>query len=99
MKIISKLPKGNCLVTMTNVELANILGYNSQYDEQYLDIVEAFINNEKDIPISIIYKKHMDIQNILNTAHYDTARKRLTDMLNALTPIENLIKEVSEIDK
>jgi len=88
MKVIAKLPDDKCLVEVTNDELANICGHYSRYAKEFN------INIGIDINISDIYKKHDLIITLQKLRSYDTARKKLNDMLNALTPIEDKINQL-----
>jgi len=98
MKIISEVPNNRYLVIVTDDELANIVGDPSHYTTGFDTAVKGAIKNESDIQISIIYKKHSMIQDELNSRLADKARAKLQKMLDTLTPIENLIKDISKLD-
>ena len=94
MKIISEIPSksysSEYLVKISKGELEDILGL--EYDKlKYEDIKDA-IKNESILEVGKIYSQYYNFKNHLNKSSYDTARKKLEDMLSALTPIEDLIK-------
>jgi hypothetical protein len=98
MIIISELPEYKVLVTMTKDELANILGQSSKYSIEKDFIYEA-IKNQTNLNASDIYNKHVLIKDIQNLSSYNTARKRLEEMLKALTPIEDQVKLLANTNK
>lgn len=98
MKLIARLPvntsNDRILVNLTLDELANILGETFGMNLKK-DFINDCISKETEIEISDIYKKHSLIKNLQNQREYDKARKKLEDILEALTPIEekiNIIK-------
>ena len=87
MKVIAEIPKGDkVLVEMTTTEMANILGAYSGHSLQ--------VTVGKEYKASYIYNKHSSIVNVQNEADYNTARAKLRAMLNALTPIEDLLNKL-----
>lgn len=91
MKIIGEANE-RFIVSLTENELANVMGLFSKYD-----LLRPFLNNaikkEIDIEISDIYKKHESIVRLQNTKDYDSARTKLRGMLEALTSIEDKISK------
>lgn len=98
MKIISKIPTDKFLVKINKDELANLLGEPSGYRLEN-DKINSMIQLETEVPISTIYSKHSLIKSIQNQDNYEKARRKLTEMLNALTPIENLIAAIQTEQK
>lgn len=94
MKIISRIPTSKVLVSITEDELANILG---QYSN--IDITREFydnaIKNEVDIQISDVYKKNFLINSIKKQSDYATARNQLQAMLDAITPIKDKVSDLA----
>lgn len=95
MKIIGQANEGY-IVNVSSVELANILGLYSSYDSEFREAVNRAIKYETDIPISDIYKHYYNLKSVVASPEYDTARAKLTKMLEALTPIDNLLKQEME---
>lgn len=89
MKVIAKTREENSkmyvIVEMTDEELANIIGRCSCYD---IPSIDRLIKEDVDIQISKIYSQYSPFCNILK----DKARKKLEDMLEALTPIEKMLE-------
>lgn len=85
MRVIAELPNDKVLVEMSKDEFANIIGYYSKNSGSFQ------IKIGVDVDISDIYRKHNLIKSLQNTAEYDRARKKLKDILDALTPIEDKI--------
>ena len=98
MKVISEIPKGKVLVSLTRKELANLLGEYSEYDIKR-EVLDNLISEETDFPISRIYLKHSQINKLQKQASYDKARFKLEEMLEALTPIESFISDLSDKGK
>lgn len=88
MKIIGTVGKEELLVQVTRNEIANLCG---QYGTHSNGFDTNNLNVGTTINISEIYRKHILINSYLNQSEYDKARKKLQEMLDALTPIENLI--------
>ncbi len=95
MKIISILPGDRIMINVTKKEFANLLGHYSNYDVKEKDINEH-IEKGSEIPIHEIYEKHRLINEIQKSNDYDKARRKLERMLEALTPIEEKIKLISD---
>jgi hypothetical protein len=95
MKVISEIPKDKVLVSLTKKELANLLGEYSEYDIKR-EVLDNMILQEIDFPISDIYIKHYKINQLQKQASHDKARFKLEEMLEALTPIENLISALTD---
>lgn len=91
MKVLAKIKEVDLnryvLVEMTENELANIMGEYSHYDIP----IDKLVKEGTDIQISQIYEQYNIYRNILKLADYDKARRKLEDMLKALTPIEGLL--------
>ena len=90
MKIIAAMPNERILVSLKENELANLLGEYSRHNVKS-EFINQAIKSETEIDISDIYDKHSLIVAIQKTSEYDTARRKLENMLEALTPIENKI--------
>lgn len=93
MKIISQIPGNRVLVSLKEDELANILGHYSG-SKLTRDFYTDVMTKETEIDVSDIYKKHSEIVNLQNKSDYDTARRKLQDILDALTPIESKVKKL-----
>ena len=89
------MPNERVLISIKEDELANILGSYSKYDIKK-DFMDQAIKTEMEIDICDIYQKHRLIHSIQNSAEYDTARRKLKEILDALTPIEDKIKTLSK---
>lgn len=87
MKIIAELPDNKVLVELTKDELANIIGHYSHYDEGFKEKIKIGAT----VDVSDIYKKHRLIKSLQDSKEYDQARKKVKDILDALTPIEDKI--------
>lgn len=96
MKIISQLPEDKVLVSLDRGELANILGEYSKFDIKK-EVLDELIIEGTNISISDIYSKHRLIHGIQHSSDYNTARRKLEEMLSALTPIENKIAALSDL--
>jgi len=94
MKIISRVPKEKVMVVMSEDELANILGHYSRYSDGFIKSIEAAIAAETEFDIREIYNKYRLIKSIQERAVYDRARAKLEGMLDALTPIEDLLNKI-----
>lgn len=95
MKVISEILKDKVLVSLTKKELANLLGEYSEYDIKR-EVLDNMISQEIDFPISDFYMQHYRINQLQRQADYNKARFRLEEMLEALTPIENLLSDLSD---
>ncbi|HZI26244.1 MAG TPA: hypothetical protein VFD46_14265 [Chryseolinea sp.] len=95
MKIIAQTPNERVLVSLTDNELANLLGEYSRYDVKR-EFMEHAIKNETEIEISDIYQKHRLIADMQKNSEYESARHQLEKLLRALTPIENKIAKLSK---
>ena len=60
------------------------------------DFMNQAIKTEVEIDVCDIYRKHGLINSIQSSAEYQTARRKLKDMLEALTPIEEKIELLSK---
>lgn len=89
MKIIAEIKGNKVLVEMDKDEIANVLGVYSRYN---LDKMHENWNSimNKDLKVSDIYTKHSKIRALQNEAEYSTARAKLKELLDVLTPIEDL---------
>lgn len=92
MKIIGTVGKEEFLVQVSKTEIANLCGQYSISSNGF-DMNNLTIGST--INISEIYRKHILINSYLTRSDYDTARKHLKEMLDALTPIENLITKAT----
>ena len=89
------MPNERVLISIKEDELANILGSYGKYDIKR-EFINQAIKTEMEIDVCDIFQKHKLINSIQNSAEYDTARSKLKDMLDALTPIENKIELLSK---
>ena len=96
MKIISEISDEKVLVSLKKDELANLLGEYSSYKVKR-EFLQQVIKNETEIEISDIYKKHLLINSLQKTSDYDKARAKLQNILEALTPIESKIEQLSKL--
>lgn len=94
MKIISEIPEDRLLITIHKDEFVKLLGHFSKYDIES-GVIKEFIKSERDINISDIYNKHKLIHGLQTLPSYNTARAKLQEMLDALTPIEDKIKDLA----
>ena len=85
------MPNERVLISIKRDELANLLGEYSKYDVKK-EFIDQAIKTETEIEISDIYVKHRLINDIQNKAEYDKARRKLEEILIALTPIENKVE-------
>lgn len=99
MKIISKVPTDKVMVVMTTHELANVMGNYSHYSDRQSQAVDKAIREEINLPISDIYKKHYLITSLVKQADYDRARRKLEDMVEAMTPVEDMLEKLSKAIK
>lgn len=95
MKIIAQTPNERVLVSVTESELANLLGHYSKYDVKR-EFIETSIKSEIEISISDIYQKHDLINQLQKNEDYQKARHALNALMNALTPIENKVVMLSK---
>lgn len=84
MKAIAELQKDKILVEMSKEEFANLMGLYGKFDVKKNHL-------HKEIPISKVYTQHRRIMSLQCTPEYSTAKARLLEMVEALTPITNLI--------
>lgn len=97
MKIIGQANE-NYIVSVSSVELANILGFYSNWDDGFRGAVATAIKHETDLQVSKIYEHYYNLKHVVTSNEgYDNARKRLEDMLKALTPIEDLLIEEKKL--
>lgn len=97
MKIIGQSNE-DYIVKVSSVELANILGLYSSWESEFREAVAKAIKNETNIPISKIYEHYYALKDVISrNVGYDNARKRLQEMLEALTPVEDLLVKEMEV--
>lgn len=94
MKVISEIGNSYYLLKVSETELANILGYNSSYSNDFKPKVQSAIKFETDLKISDIYKKHQSIKILQTSNNVNTARLELNRILESLTPIEDILKSI-----
>ena len=58
------------------------------------DIIFADLKEDAEVNISSIYNQHYALTNLLNTPDYDLARTKLKNMLEVLTPVDNLLEKL-----
>ena len=92
MKIIGTVGKEDLLLQVTRNEIANLCG---EYSTSSNDFSSNNLQIGTTINVSEIYRKHTLINSFLRKSEYDTARKKLQEMLDAITPIENLIIKIA----
>ena len=96
MKVIGSDAKNETYVLqVSRQELCNILGCYSPYDDEFKDLMKSASYGES-IQVSTIYKNYHKVKCIVGSAPYDTAVTKLKDMLEAIEPINELIKEIKE---
>lgn len=83
------------VLQVSRQELCNILGYYSPYDNEFKDLMKV-ASNGKPIQISTVYKNYHKVKCIVGSAPYNTAVTKLKNMLEAIEPINELIKEIKE---
>lgn len=99
MKIVSEIAKDNYLLKVSKKELANILGNSSPGDLNYRFLEDA-IATEKNLEVSKIYQHYDLLKSKLKENDYSKAKRKLEEMIEALTPIDSLLNEVIiEFDK
>jgi len=96
MKILAEKEKG-FIVELSENELANVLGYYSAIGSGYYKDIKIAMKNTTDLPISEIYQKHYRIKNLQQQADYNTAIAKLSEMIEALTPVTNLLNDLPTI--
>lgn len=97
MKIIGQSNDGY-VVKVSSVELANILGLYSNWENEFRGEVAKAIKYETEIPVSRIYQKYYNLKKVISANKgYDNARSKLEEMLEALTPIEDLLVKEMEV--
>lgn len=94
MKVISKIGDSHYLLKVSETELANILGYNSSYSDNFKPKVESAIRFETDLKISGIYSKYHNIKVLQTSDNINKARLELNKILEALTPIEDILNNI-----
>jgi hypothetical protein len=81
---------------MTTTEAANVLGAYSAYQLDSINKTWKTVLH-KEVPISDIYSQYHSIISLQTSSNYNEARAKLKEMLEALTPIERLINDLSII--
>lgn len=95
MKIIAQTPNERVLVSLTENELANLLGVYSRFDTKR-EFIEGAIKSETEIEVSDIYRKHSLINELQKNEEYKKARQALEKLMSALSPIENKVIKLSK---
>lgn len=98
MKIIG-LAGDNIIIEATMNEVANLVGAYSKYQIKEAGVgydYDTLFRVGTDIKISKIYEDMTAIQNIRLSKEYDSARHKLEKMLEVLTPIEDLVKQLQD---
>jgi len=99
MKIIGSSNQGNICV-LTDEELLFVMfgneshyGLTSEQKKSWND------RSMHEINLSLLFKKIRIIESYRHNDDYNSIRAQLVDMLNALTPVENFIKDTQEFVK
>lgn len=95
MEILGTSNNENYIVQLTEVELANILGFYSRYDVDFIKMVKEAMGR-KSIPISLIYQNYYRIKSIVENSEYTKAKTKLQEMINAIEPIDKLISDLKK---
>lgn len=96
MKVIAEIKDDRVLVEVSKEELANILGVYGKHNLSDINESWASIMN-KEVAVSDIYINNNRINDAQHTPEYATARTKLKELLEALTPIEELIIKLNNI--
>lgn len=94
MKVIGKA-EDYYIVQVHESELAPIIGCKSNYDADFRNIVNSSLKGA-DIKVSKIYQNYCKVKSISSSNKYDLARTKLEEMLEALTPLEELVNKMTE---
>lgn len=96
MKVIGINSKDDtCLVKVGMRELASIMGFYSEHDAEFKEqLNSALLGNS--INVSKVYANYYKVKNIIEGTPYCTALVKLNEMIDAIKPINNLIKEVKD---
>ena len=95
MKILGASNDEDYIVQLTKGELANILGFYSKYDVEFVRIAKEALKG-KPIPISLIYGNYWKIKNIVESSEYSKAKSKLQEMIDAIEPIDELISKLKK---
>lgn len=95
MKVIGSNNGESYVLQVSKQELCNILGYYSPYDEEVREQMKLAEKGES-VQISNIYRNYHKVKGINESPHYDMAVTKLKEMLEAIEPINELIKEIKE---
>lgn len=96
MKVIgSNADNSTYILQVSKEELCNILGYYGPYEQGFKDLMKV-ASNGKPIQVSPVYSNYYKVKCIVGSAPYDTAVAKLEEMLEAIEPINKLIKEIKE---
>lgn len=83
------------IVHVSRDELANMMGFYSSYSPEFIEQRNlALAGNVVDI--SKIYRNYYKVKALIERAPYDKAITKLEEMIEAIKPIDELIKEVSK---
>ena len=94
MKVIGSMDD-NLIVQVSKNELSNILGFHSQYDDDFRRQLTLAMSGG-DITVSDIYRNYSTVKGIVESSDYYKASSKLKEMIEALKPIENMISKVKE---
>ena len=96
MKVVGTNPKGDiCLVQVDIRELASIMGFYSEHDAEFKkQFNSALLGNS--VNVSKVYANYYRVKNIIEGTPYCTALVKLNEMIDAIKPINDLIKEVKD---
>ena len=95
MKILGASNDEDYIVQLTKGELANILGFYSKYDVEFVRIAKEALKG-KPIPISLIYENYWKIKSIVESSEYSNAKSKLQEMIDAIEPIDKLISKLKK---
>lgn len=95
MKVLGASNDEDYIVQLTKGELANILGFYSKYDVEFAKMVSEALKG-KSIPVSLVYQNYHKIKGMVKSSEYYKAKSKLQEMIDAIEPIDELIRELKE---
>lgn len=96
MKVIGTNSKDDtCLVKVGMRELANIMGFYSEHSAEFKKQFNSALSGNS-INVSKVYVNYYRVKNIIVGTPYSTALVKLNEMIDAIKPINDLIKEVKD---
>ena len=97
MKIISQMPNGKVLVTLSRNEISILTDHTTMGAYDFDKLINETITKEQEIDISQLYTKFDATHSFLRSNEVDRIRRSMTHMLKILGPIQDSLVTLDEV--